>query len=322
MSLLPAGPSSCYHCAVLRPAAMSALALALFLAGCNSGKASAPAKKAAAPPPAPSASTAAAPSAATAKREVQFKTADGQMLAGDLYLAADKSAPAVVLVHRRDGDRSEFEPLVRLLVRAEKRYTILAFDQRGDGASPPPLHPGKLGPGEIGSQDVRAAIHEVLEQTGGHASGVVLVGSSLGAALVSEVAFSEPKVTALALISPGASIAGVDIYHPYAQVRNLPTFLAGADKDTISHLPLESLTRMATAGTVKLYSGGAHSAQMVGAAHPELWKDLEAFLMGVFKDKPQKRQSLYYAPGKEPGAKAARLKQHVGRKARAGGAGR
>jgi pimeloyl-ACP methyl ester carboxylesterase len=303
---------------VLRPVWISALTLVVFAVGCNSGKTPAPAPTIAARPTQAPAKSGPPP---TPKRDVHFKTADGEMLAGELYLAADHSAPAVVLVHRQDGSQSEFKPLVQRLAKADKRFTLLAFDRRGSGASPPPLHPGKLDPGELGSQDVQAAIHEVLEESGGRARGVVLVGSSLGAALVSRVAYSEPKVTALALISPAAAIDGVDVYHPYAQVRNLPTFLAASSDDIISRSPMDALAHMAMAGTVKRYSGRYHSAKLLGDAHPELWKDLEAWLMGEFDEKPMKRQSLYYAPGKEPGAKARRL-DRAPRKMRAGGAGK
>jgi len=303
---------------VLRPVWISALTLVVFAVGCNSGKTPAPAPTIAAGPSQAPAKSEPPP---TAKRDVHFKTADGQMLAGELYLAADHSAPAVVLVHRQDGTHAEFAPLLQRLAKADQRFTLLAFDRRGSGTSPPPLHPGKLGPGELGSQDVRAAIHEVLEQSGGHARGVVLVGSSLGAALVSRVAYDEPKVTALALISPAAAIDGVDVYHPYAQVRNLPTFLAASSDDVISRSPMDALSHMAMAGTIKRYSGRYHSAQLMGQAHPEFWKDLQVWLMGEFDEKPVKRQSLYYAPGKEPGAKAKRL-DHIPRKMRAGGAGK
>ena len=303
---------------MLRPALLSVLILAVFALGCDSGKAPPTASTAAARQPVPSASPGPVP---TPRRDVSFKTADGQMLAGDLYLARDHSAPAVVLVHRQGGARSEFAPLVERLVRADQRFTVLAFDRRGAGASPPPKGAGDAGPGDLGTQDVRAAIAEVLKETNNKARGVVLVGSSLGAALVSRVAFDEPKVTALALISPGAVIEGVDVYHPFAQVRNLPAFLAASEDDNVSREPLDALARMAMAGTVKRYAGKLHSAKMIGDAHPELWKDLEAWLMGVFDDKPQKRQSLYYAPGKEPG-KAAGRSTHHGRLPSAGGAGR
>lgn len=295
-----------------------ALALSVLALGCESGKTPAPSSTAVAQP-----SPALQPGkrAPTPKQAVHFETADGQQVAGDLYLAANHSAPAVVLVDRRGRGRGEFAPLVQRLVRADKRFTVLAFDLRGAGESPPPLHPPELDPGQPGTQDVRAAIAEVLRASGQRARGVVLVGSSLGAALVSRVAFSEPKVTALALISPGAAIDGVAIYQPYAQVRNLPTFLAACSGDEISKAPLEALSRMAMAGTVKRYPGRYHSAGTIGRAHPELWKDLESWLMGVFDEKPVKRVSLYYARGKEPGARAGRLAGPVHKK-RAGGAGR
>lgn len=257
----------------------------------------------------------------TPKQAVHFKTADGQQLAGDLYLAGDHSAPAVVLVHRQGGTRDEFAPLVKRLIRADKRFTVLAFDLRGAGESPPPLHPPELDPGKPGAQDVRAAIAEVLRASGQQTRGVVLVGSSLGAALVSRVAFSEPKVTALALISPGAAIDGVAIYQPYAQVRNLPTFLADCSDDDISKAPLNALSHMAMAGTVKHYAGRYHSAGAIGGAHPELWKDLESWLMSVFDEKPVERQSLYIAPALQHRANARRLAQPA-HKRRAGGAGK
>ncbi len=224
-----------------------------------------------------------------------------------------------MLVHKQGGARDEFAPLVQRLIRADKRFTVLAFDLRGAGDSPPPLHEATLDPGEPGTQDVHAAIAEVLEASGQKARGVVLVGSSLGAALVSRVAFSEPKVTALALISPGSAIDGVAIYQPFAQVRNLPAFLAASGEDEISKAPLNALSRMAMAGTVKSYAGRVHSAGAIGAAHPELWKDLESWLMSVYDDKPVKRVSLYYAPGKEPGAKGGG-RAKLARKVRSGGA--
>lgn len=288
--------------------------LVVFAGGCRSGKTPAPASSAAPHPPAPASSSVVSP---TAKQEVHFKTADGQLLAGDLYLAGDHSAPAVVLVDRQGGDRSEFAPLVERLRRADKRYTVLAFDRRGVGDSPPPLHPGKLSADRLARQDIRAAIEEVLRESGGRARGVVLVGSSVGAALVAEVAFGEPKVTALALISPGETLEG-DIYHAYAQVRNLPTFLAASKDDNVSSMAVGDLSRMAMAGTVKRYAGDYPSAKLLGGAHPELWKDLGSFLMGVFADKPQKRQSLYVAPALQRRAK----EQHARKTLRAGGAGR
>jgi pimeloyl-ACP methyl ester carboxylesterase len=223
---------------------------------------------------------------------------------GDLYLAADPTSPSVVLVHRYMGDRSEWQPLIDALVRADKRYTLLAFDLRGQGASKLPAGEKPNAPAERMTADVRAAIAHVVQVTGGKTRGVVLVGSSLGAALISAVSFGEPRVTALALISPGAAVAGVDVYRPYAEVRNLPAFIAGSTKDPVSREPLEALAKMAMRGTVRRYSVDRHSAGHLGAAEPELWKDLVGWLMDVYGEAPVERRSLYYAPGKEPPARA------------------
>ncbi len=142
---------------------------------------------------------------------------------------------------------------------------------------------------------------------------MVLLGSSFGATLSSLVAFDEPKVTALGLISPGAAIRGVDIYRPYSEVRNLPTLVAGAEDDTISRDPLSSLSKMAMKPTLKRYSGARHAAEFLAAEHATLWQDVQGWLVSVHGVRPEPRRSLYHAPGKEPKA------QHSAAAARARG---
>jgi alpha-beta hydrolase superfamily lysophospholipase len=211
----------------------------------------------------------------------------------------DKSAPAVVLVHRLNGDRSEMKPLAERLAKSKQRFSVLTFDLRGHGESKAPK---KAKPNDTKplSKDVDAAIAHVLEASGKQARGIVLIGSSLGAALVAEVAFAQPKVSGLGLISPGAAISGHDIYRPYAEVRNLPTFIAGAKDDTVSAMAVDSLEKMAMSGTVKRYEGSRHSAGHLAEEHPELYEQVEEWLMQMFAREPVERRSLYYAPGKEP----------------------
>lgn len=290
----PSGAASCYHAAVMNRALWT-LALALVV-GCESEEPNSPAPIA---PPAVSSAALPPPPPPTPRKPVTFASKDGASLAGDLYLSTDASAPVAVLVHRLSADRGEMEPLAKRLSLAPKRFTVLNFDLRAHGASKPP-EKAKLGDTKDMAKDVDAAIAHALEATGGKARGVVLVGSSLGATLASEVAFSQPKVTALALISPGAAISGHDLYKPYAEVRNLPTFIAGAQEDTVSREPLGSLEKMAMSGTVKRYEGSRHSAGHIADEHAELWSDLEAWLLGVFDAQLVPRVSLYRAAEKEP----------------------
>jgi alpha-beta hydrolase superfamily lysophospholipase len=226
-----------------------------------------------------------------------FESSDGAALAGKLYRSPEPEAPAVVLVHRLEADEKELQPLVDRLVVAAKRFSILSFSLRGHGGSKPP--PGaKAGDRRDLTKDVEAAIAHVTEAV--KPRGIVLVGTSIGAALVSEVAFASPKVTALGLVSPGENISGHPIYKPYAEVRNLPTFIAGARDDTVSKSAVDSLEKMAMAGTVKRYDGSQHSAQFLATEHPELWADLEGWLLSVFTEEPRERKSLYLAPEKQP----------------------
>jgi pimeloyl-ACP methyl ester carboxylesterase len=221
------------------------------------------------------------------------------------------------LVHRHHGDRQEFAPLIARLTRSSRRYAVLAFDLRGHGASKPPVKAKpKIGVLEAEQYlaDVHAAVRHALEASGQKARGVVLIGSSLGAALVAKVAWTEPKVTALGLVSPGAAIEGFDVYRPYAEVRNLPTFLAGASEDTVSREPLDALSRMALNGTVKRYTSAMHAAGWLGDEHPELWQELEEWLMSVYDAPIVERRSLYYAPGKEPRAARAGAGKAKGQK--------
>ena len=265
------------------------LLVALWVAtGCDSGDAG-PATPAT-PPPQASSAPKPPPPPPTPGGPVTFASEDGAALAGVLYVAPNKSAPSVILVHRQYGDRAELSDLAQRLRKSEKRYTVLSFDLAGHGNS---TLPDKSKPDDVArlTKDVKAAIARVKEATGGATRGYVLVGSSLGATLVSRVADDEPKVLALALVSPGAAISGMDIYEPYAEVRTLPTFLAGSADDPISQAPLDALEKMAKNGTVRRYPGAVHSAGHIAKANPALWDDLEDWLMKVFNAEQVERQA-------------------------------
>jgi pimeloyl-ACP methyl ester carboxylesterase len=304
--------------ASLRSRLLTSAALLAFAPACSSceagtvpnatNSAAAPAASAPPTPPAP----------ATQGKPVTFASEDGATLAGELFAPADPTAPIAVLVHRRHGDSKEFAPLIERLMRSPRRYMVIAFDLRGHGASKPPAK-AKPKVGVLEAEqflpDVRAAIRHALEASGQKARGVVLIGSSLGAALVAKVAWTEPKVTALGLVSPGAAIDGFDIYRPYAEVRNLPTFLAGATEDTVTREPLDALSRMAQNGTVKRYTSAMHAAGWLGDKHPELWPALEDWHLSVYDAPLVERRSLYYAPGKEPrGPRAQQAEKSKGQK--------
>ncbi|MGE0324456.1 MAG: alpha/beta hydrolase [Polyangiaceae bacterium] len=248
-------------------------------------------------PPKPSQSAAVSSASAAAGpvavklEEVSFSAADSVPLKADLLPAASKTAPLLVLVHRFQGDRHEWAPLLEKLAVAPKQYRVVNVDLRGHGDSKSAaggmvLDWGAMTKKEIPDleKDIEAAIQFGLK--GAEPHHIVLVGSSLGATLIAKVAAHEPKVAALGLVCPGARLEGQDVYHAYAEVRGLPTFFASGNGDNVSRTPLGSLVKMARHSTLKEYATSRHSAQHVGADAPQLWSDLEDWLMQNYEVEP------------------------------------
>jgi len=243
---------------------------------------------------------------------VTFETADKIPLSGTFYVAKDPTAPLVVLLHRYRGERVEWAPLAARLAEAPKRYTILNVDLRGHGKSTSSSGKKKVDWANMTPKDMPAFVEDVhasikygLERTDGKTRGVVLVGSSLGAAFAARAASQEPKVVAIAVVSPGAAIEGYDIYHPFADVRTLPSFIAAAKDDNVAKEPVSALTQMAKEhGTVKIYDGRGHGAFGLGQEGRELFADLGEWLMSVYDAGTVERTIISKeADGKKKGQK-------------------
>ncbi len=304
------------------------LLIGLCAAGCDSD----PKPTTTAPPSAsPAASVAAAPSAdpgpqvpASKREPATFAASDGVALAGDFYSAADKRAPAVVFIHRFRGDRTEFRDVADLLAKSVPRYHVLNFDLRGHGDS----KTAKLAKGakvkqprrsydwttmkpkdmSLFTKDVKAAIEFALAASDGQSDRVVLLGSSLGAALAADVAGDDRRVSALGLISPGAAIEGFDLYKRFAEVRTLPTLLMGSKQDTVAADPLTSLQKMSPTAVVKLYDAKAHGAAELARNVTEFPTDVQAWCAKVFDEKPRPRLLENQTPRpKRPPAVAAQI---------------
>ncbi len=253
--------------------------------------------------PVASASTSAAPpekpkEPPTPSQAITFETRDKIPLSGTIYLAKDETAPVLVFVHRYRGDRQEWAPLANLLASAEHRYTIVNFDLRGHGESKSASGKKRLDWADMKEKDAPAFVGDVLAALDygferSKATRAVVVGSSLGAALAARAASEDARVVAVALVSPGAAIQGFDVYHPFADVRTLPSFLAAAKGDNVALDPMDALSRMAKdLATVKSYDGQGHGAFGLSAEGAPIFADLENWLMTVFDAQPVTRQIL------------------------------
>ncbi|MBY0497136.1 MAG: pyridoxine 5'-phosphate synthase [Cyanobacteria bacterium] len=141
-------------------------------------------------------------SGAEAGTRVSFSPADGVTIAGELYEASSRPAPAVVLVHmlsRSRGDWRDWPDRIR-----DAGITALSIDLRGHGQST-----GSAQDLQVMVQDVRAAVHWLGTRPNIRADQIAIVGASLGATLALLAAVDVPQVRAIGLLSPSLDYRGL-----------------------------------------------------------------------------------------------------------------
>jgi dienelactone hydrolase len=174
------------------------VALALVLAGCGEGDKTSPS-----PPPAAAPGEPTAPAVPTGDA-VSFEASDGQRVTGAVLRSAGRRAPALVLVHMRDGGADQWDFFQAPLRKAG--FTTLAYDGRGG-----------LDETEL-LKEVRGAVR-FLRGRGVRRIGVL--GASIGAttALLASSELGPRGVRGAVALSPADSPVIIDLqangsYHP------------------------------------------------------------------------------------------------------------
>jgi uncharacterized protein len=151
-----------------------------------------------APPPLPE-------SVAVAAREhggaqaLEIRTRDGISLRGDV-LGDLATQPVIVLAHGYRQDRRYGDPLALRLLAVG--YAVVAFDFRGSGASDGLL----TGGGAKESLDVEAVVDHLRTRRRVAADRIGVVAFSMGAVATIEAAPRLPKLGAVVLVAPYASL--------------------------------------------------------------------------------------------------------------------
>lgn len=233
------------------------------------------------PRPAASASSAAGQTTPQADLAIE-----GAGFSGTLRLTTSLAAPLVVFLPKTYGTRRELVPFAQ---RAEEMglaaHTLVLEPPKLALVSKPPAPPTL--PAEAVAPlvaAIRAAIGAVDARVGGQPP-LVLVGSDFGCTLLARVAKEEPRVRAAALLSPGPTLHGVDLYGPFAALSGKPVFIAGADHDPVSAEPLAALPAMARdKATKKLYPGVWHGAGALAQGSPVVRDDLGQWLVANVRE--------------------------------------
>ena len=206
-----------------------------------------------------------------AGRPVAFQAADGVPLAGMLYEASQRPAPAVVLVHMLGRSKDEWSPLAERL--QGNGVTALAIDLRGHGHS---AGNGAELPLMVG--DVQAAIRWLSGRGPVRPAALALVGASLGANLAALAAADEPAVRALALLSPSLDYRGLRL--EAALVRKLAgraVWLAASTEDPYALRTVKDLTTENASFQQRLSTVRAQGTALL-AADPDLSRALVDWL--------------------------------------------
>jgi len=169
--------------------------------------------------------------------KVTLTSPDGARIVGSLYETFQPNSPAILLLHQWQNDRHSYDDFAKRMQL--KHFNVLSIDARGFGESKTAADGSPIAAGRTDA-DVRAMLGDVgtafeflSKQKNVDPTRVGIAGASYGSSLAILYAADNPKVAAVALLSPRLNYFG-----------NMPTapairkygdrplyFLAGQDQD-------------------------------------------------------------------------------------------
>jgi alpha-beta hydrolase superfamily lysophospholipase len=196
-------------------------------------------------------------SAPASGRTVVITSLDGTPLAGELFEASSRQAPAVVLVHMLSRNKGDWGSLPDRI--QDEGITALAIDLRGHGASG-----GSSGSLPDMVQDVKAAVQWLAARQGGQPAGIGLVGASLGASLSLLAAVDLPAVRAIALLSPSLDYRGLRTDAGLLKrIGARPVWLAASAEDPLALRSLRDFASQSSGPREQLVSNAAAHGTML-----------------------------------------------------------
>jgi dienelactone hydrolase len=208
----------------------------------------------------------------TAPQQITLDSAGGAKIAGTFYPAAKASSPAILMLHQWMSDRHSYDDLAKRM--QARGFAVLAIDGRGFGESVKtadgnPIVATKSDESVAGMKaDVGAAFDFLSKQTNVDPNRIGIIGASYGSSLAIIYAADNPKIKAVALLSPGVNYFGNMPTDPAVRkYGNRALLLVAADDDKAS---ADSVKKLKEAGAsdrheVKIYPKGGHGTGLFGA---------------------------------------------------------
>jgi dienelactone hydrolase len=207
---------------------------------------------------------------AASSRAVTLRTEDGVSIAGTLYEASTRPAPAVILLHMLTRSREDWQAFADRL--ADAGITALAIDFRGHGQS----SRGPAGPdGEpdlarmtLDVQAARAflASHPDLVKV----SHIGIAGASIGANIAVLEAANDPAIRSLALLSPGLNYRALRAEPSMQKYSPRPVLFVAATNDPYATRSVKQLSMLGTGmREIKTLENAGHGTTML-VRYPDL----------------------------------------------------
>jgi dienelactone hydrolase len=237
--------------------------------------------------------------AVTAPQTVTVNSPDGVNLVGSFFESAKPNSPALLMLHEWQSDRHSFDDFAKRM--QAKGFNVLSIDGRGFGESTKtsdgkPVTAGRTDAdvkGMLG--DLGAAFDYLAKQKNVDPNHIGIVGASYGSSLALIYAADNPRVAALALLSPGLNYFGNMQTEPAAEkYGKRPMFLIAAEDDKESADAVRNLAAVNNNGMygMLVYPSGGHGTALFKLTfpnheRPELAESLEWFFTSRFNGSSQ-----------------------------------
>ena len=205
-------------------------------------------------------------------QKVTFESADKTVIVGTFFESTKPNSPAVLLLHQFGSDRHSYDDFAKQL--QAKGFGVLAIDGRGFGESTKTSDGRTVAVSRSDeavkgmNADVAAAFEFLAKQKNVDAARVGIVGASYGSSLAMIYGADNPKVKAVALLSPGVNYFGnMPTESAVKKYGNRALLLVAANDDAESADSVKKLK--ASDGNnkyeVKIYDKGGHGTGLFKA---------------------------------------------------------
>ena len=205
-------------------------------------------------------------------QRVTIESADKTVIVGSFLESAKPNAPALLLLHQFGSDRHSYDEFAKRL--QAKGFGVLAIDGRGFGESTKTSDGKNVAVSRSDeavkgmNADVAAAFEYLSRQKNVDPARIGIVGASYGSSLALIYGAKNPRVKAVALLSPGLDYFGNMPTEPAVKsYGDRPLLLVAADDDAES---ADSVKKLKAAGNndkyeVKIYDKGGHGTGLFKA---------------------------------------------------------